>query len=167
MILSFLKRKFYQTPNHNSVTCTKPNNSFVASVLPADVSSSLWRRNTYWYILYEYYVYCQMPSFSGRYLKPSCLISPIVPFIYYPFLTHLSWKLKWAFLITFSPSSVCPSVCKLFLFSTSSKEPLGQFQPNLVHNILGWSEFKSVQIKDPVHFQGEVIAKNENTLTKL
>ena len=26
------------------------------------------------------------------------------------FLAHLSWKLKWAFLITFRPSSVCPSV---------------------------------------------------------
>ena len=28
-----------------------------------------------------------------------------------PFLAHLSWKLKWAFLITLRPSSVCPSVC--------------------------------------------------------
>ena len=27
-----------------------------------------------------------------------------------PFLAHLSWKLKWAFLITCRPSSVCPSV---------------------------------------------------------
>ena len=26
------------------------------------------------------------------------------------FFTHLSWKLKWAFLITCRPSSVCPSV---------------------------------------------------------
>jgi hypothetical protein len=25
------------------------------------------------------------------------------------FLAHLSWKLKWAFLIAFCPSSVCPS----------------------------------------------------------
>ena len=28
-----------------------------------------------------------------------------------PFLAHLSWKLKWAFLITCRPSSGCPSVC--------------------------------------------------------
>ena len=34
-------------------------------------------------------------------------------------------------------SVVCPSVCKLFLFSTSSPEPLGQFQPNLAQSILG------------------------------
>ena len=27
------------------------------------------------------------------------------------FLAHLSWKHKWAFLITFCPSSVCLSVC--------------------------------------------------------
>ena len=27
------------------------------------------------------------------------------------FLAHLSWKLKWAFLITCRPASVCPSVC--------------------------------------------------------
>ena len=27
------------------------------------------------------------------------------------FLAHLSWKLKWAFLITCRPSSVCPFVC--------------------------------------------------------
>ena len=37
--------------------------------------------------------------------------------------------------------SVCPSVClsfcKLFTFSSSSPEPLGQFQPNLAQSILG------------------------------
>ena len=32
---------------------------------------------------------------------------------------------------------VCPSVCKLFTFSFSSPEPLGQFQPNLAQSILG------------------------------
>ena len=48
-------------------------------------------------------------------------------------------------LITCRPSSVrlsvclsvCPSVCKLFTFSSSSPEPLGQFQPNLAQSILG------------------------------
>ena len=33
--------------------------------------------------------------------------------------------------------SVCPSVCKLFTFSSYSPEPLGQFQPNLAHSIPG------------------------------
>ena len=56
----------------------------------------------------------------------------------------------WVFLITCRPSSVylsvrrlsicpsvCPSVCKLFTFSSSSPEPLSQFQPNLVKGSLG------------------------------
>ena len=45
-------------------------------------------------------------------------------------LAHLSWKLKWAFLITFHPSvclSVCPSVCKLFKFSSSSQNHWANF----------------------------------------
>ena len=33
--------------------------------------------------------------------------------------------------------SVCLSVCKLFTFSSSSPEPLCQFQPNLAQSILG------------------------------
>jgi hypothetical protein len=32
------------------------------------------------------------------------------------FLAHLSWKLKWAFLITFCPSSFCLSVWRLLHF---------------------------------------------------
>ena len=55
--------------------------------------------------------------------------------------------------------SVCPSVCKPFLFSTSSPEPLGQFQPNLAQSILGWRGFKFVQMKGPTIFQGEIITK--------
>ena len=55
--------------------------------------------------------------------------------------------------------SVRPSVCKLFLFSTSSQEPLGQFQPNLAQSILGWRGFKFVQMKGHALFQGERIAK--------
>ena len=33
--------------------------------------------------------------------------------------------------------SVRQSVCKLFTFSSSFPEPLGQFQPNLAQSILG------------------------------
>ena len=47
---------------------------------------------------------------------------------------------------------------KLFTFS-SSPEPLGQFQPNLAQNILGWRGFKFVQMKGPALFQGEIITK--------
>ena len=38
--------------------------------------------------------------------------------------------------------SVCSSVCKRFLFSTSSQEPLGQYQPNVAQSILGCRGFK-------------------------
>jgi hypothetical protein len=34
----------------------------------------------------------------------------------YPFLAHLSWKLKWAILIACCPSSICLSVRKLLHF---------------------------------------------------
>ena len=78
------------------------------------------------------------------------------------FLAHLSWKLKWAFLITCRPSSVClsvclsvcPSVCKPFTFSSSSPEPLGQFQPNLAQNILGWRGFKFFKWRAPLFSKG-------------
>ena len=48
---------------------------------------------------------------------------------------------------------------KLFTFSSSSPEPLGQFQPNLAQNILGWRGFKFVQMKGHAIFQGEIITK--------
>ena len=56
-------------------------------------------------------------------------------------------------------SVVCLSVCKLFTFSTSSPEPLDQFQPNLAQIILGLRGFKFVQMKGNALFQGEIIAK--------
>ena len=77
-------------------------------------------------------------------------------FRYVLFIAHLSWNLKWAF---WSPVirclSVRPSVCKLFTFS-SSPEPLGQLQPNLVQNISGWRGFKFVQMKGHVLYKGEI-----------
>ena len=44
---------------------------------------------------------------------------------------------------------------KLFTFSSSSPEPLGQFQPNLAQSILGWRGFKFVQMKGAALFQGK------------
>ena len=68
------------------------------------------------------------------------------------------------FLLTWAESSselfwspfvvVCLSVSKLFLFSTSSQEQLGQFQPNLAQSILGWKGFKFVQMKGPTFSKG-------------
>ena len=42
-------------------------------------------------------------------------------------LAHLSWKLKWAFLITCRPSSVRPSVCvnfHIFIFFSRTTGPI-------------------------------------------
>ena len=47
----------------------------------------------------------------------------------------------------------------LVAFSSSSPEALGQFQPNLTQSILGWREWKFVQMKGPALFQGEIITK--------
>ena len=54
---------------------------------------------------------------------------------------------------------VCRRCRKLFTFSSSSQEPLGQFQPNLAQSILGWRGFKFVQMKGHTLSQGEIIAK--------
>ena len=48
---------------------------------------------------------------------------------------------------------------KHFTFSSSSPEPIGQFQPNLAQSILGCRGFKFIQMKDPALFQGEIIMK--------
>jgi hypothetical protein len=127
---------------------------------------------------------------------------------FFPFLAHLSWKLKWAFLIACCPASVCLSVClsvNFYIFDFFSRttgpiltkldtnhpwvkeiqvyskegdspsprgdnservkihwkflKPASQIQSNLVQIILGWREFKFVQIKGQVHFKGEIITK--------
>ena len=43
--------------------------------------------------------------------------------------------------------------CKLFTISSSSPEPLSQFQPNLSQSILRWRGFKFVQMKGLALFQ--------------
>jgi len=49
-------------------------------------------------------------------------------------------------------SVVRPSGINFFLQTTSSQEPLGQFQPNLVGNMLGGWGFRFVRIKGPAPF---------------
>ena len=44
-------------------------------------------------------------------------------------------------------SYVCLSVCKLFIFTSSDEEPLGQIQPNMTQSILAWSVIKFIQMK--------------------
>ena len=90
------------------------------------------------------------------------LLSNSIMFILNWFLANLSWKLKWAFLITLVRRlSVRPSirlsVCKLFTFSSYSSEPRGQFQPNLAQSIPEWRGFKFVQMNGPALFQREII----------
>ena len=51
-------------------------------------------------------------------------------------------------------------------FSSSSTEPLGQFQPNLAQSILGWRGLKFVQMKGPPFPRGDNYTNSENILTK-
>ena len=55
---------------------------------------------------------------------------------------------------------------KLFTFSSSFQEPLGQVQPNLAQCILGWMGFKFVQMKGPALLQGDNYQIAKNTMTK-
>ena len=51
----------------------------------------------------------------------------------------------WAFLITWRPSSVCPSVClrpSTITEKSSPLKPFSQFWPNFGGMVLGWSSFK-------------------------
>ena len=48
---------------------------------------------------------------------------------------------------------------KLFTFSSSSPEPLTQFQPNLAQSIFGWRGYEFIEMKGYAHFQGEIISK--------
>lgn len=52
-------------------------------------------------------------------------------FYFFIFLANLSWKLKWAFMITFCPESVCLSVHILFTSSTSSWKTTGSISNKL------------------------------------
>ena len=101
------------------------------------VSFITFSQSIFWWTGYEFNIKGPCPYQRNKYQK-----------YIDDFLAHLSWKLKWAFLITCRSSSVClsvrPSVCKLFTFSSSSPEPLGQFQPNLAQSILGWRGFKGI-----------------------
>ena len=49
----------------------------------------------------------------------------------------------------------------LFIFS-SSQEPQGQFQSNLVQSILGWRGFRLIEMKGHALFQVEIIQKEQN-----
>ena len=59
------------------------------------------------------------------------------------------FKLTWAESSSelFWSHFVCLSVCKFFTFSSSSPEPLGQFQPNLAESIPGWKDHSLFQVK--------------------
>ena len=63
---------------------------------------------------------------------------------YISFLAHLSQRLHCL--------HCCCCCHKLFMFSSSSLEPLEQFQPNLAPNIHRWRRFKYEQMKSPRPF---------------
>jgi hypothetical protein len=50
-------------------------------------------------------------------------------------------------------------IIMFILKKKSSPEPAGQFKSNLVQIILGYMEFKIVQMKGQILFKGEIITK--------
>ena len=70
---------------------------------------------------------------------------------------HLSWKLKWAFLIACRPLFVCPSTLAIFIFF--SRTP-GSISTKLdkKHKASFLRRFKLVQMDGHALFQGEIIA---------
>ena len=53
----------------------------------------------------------------------------------------------------------CRHCCKLFTYSSSSQELLGQLQPNLTQSIHGARGFKGDQMKSHALFLGEIIMR--------
>jgi hypothetical protein len=47
----------------------------------------------------------------------------------------------------------------VFILKNKSPEPASQFQSNMVQIILGYRDFKIVQLKDQFFFKGEIITK--------
>ena len=118
------------------------------------------KKNIHFCLLPKQNLLCMEFRLKRCYLEGKMTCWSICGRVVLRFLAHLSWKLKWAFLITCRPASVYPSVClSVRCPSSSSPEPLGQFQPNLAQRILGWRGFKFVQMKGPALFQGEIITK--------
>ena len=109
-----------------------------------------------WYVdFWDVMLTCQIMMSTCQIMTSTCHISIILLLSVWQklgknlFLAHLSWKLKAQ--VSFSDhlsSVVCPSVrpcvCKLFLFSTSSPEQQGQFQPNLAQSIIEWREYEGL-----------------------
>ena len=115
------------------------------------------------FILHSSFLGHRSRGLKWAFLIKICPLSVVVVVVVgVVFLAHLNWKLYRAFLIAyrlFVCLSFCPSVCKLILFSTSSQEPLVQFQPNLAQIIIGKRGFKFVQLKSSVLFQVEIVTK--------
>jgi hypothetical protein len=90
-----------------------------------------------------------------------CIVLCLFYGVVFP-IVCLSWKQQWAFLII---CRLCPSVSKLFTFSTSFSEPLCQFWLNLSKGLikLELREYKFVQMKRNTFLHREIIAKNALT----
>lgn len=85
--------------------------------------------------------------------------------------SHLTWKLKWVFLIAFCPSvrpefpSIHPSVRLSANFSHVHNIP--KFQSNLAQSPHGLGEFNFSQMKDHALLQGEIIPKYGKYMDKI
>lgn len=102
----------------------------------------LWGKSDFNSIPFMFYQWVKPRPFFGKY---SAVFSSPEPNV--SFSDHLlSVRL-----------SVRSSVCKLFTFSISSLEPVGQFQLNLAQSTPRQRGFKVVKNKDHTHLKGQII----------
>ena len=81
------------------------------------------------------------------------------------FLAHLSWKLKWAFLIAFRPSSVCPSV-NFSYFRLLLQNHWANFNQTCHKASLGEGNSSLFKWRAPPFSKGRLLRNSENKLTK-
>lgn len=103
---------------------------------------------------------CHLHLLWKKYLMCVLMYAYIIIINYYLSFFQLTWaesstELFWSLYVW--RLSVYPSVCKLFTFSTSSPELLGQFQPKFAQSILSLREFNVVKIKGQAIFSVEMI----------
>ena len=110
------------------------------------------------------WIFCNIWGLPNYYIKSKIVFSRLYLLFVHVYVCSPEQKAQ----VSFSDHNLfvvhrcCPHRscrCKLFTFSSSSPDSLGQFQPNLAQSILGWRGFKIVQMKCQTLFLGEIITK--------
>ena len=131
-----------------------------------------WRKTFFWkiytFFLYYKFMYCAtgfQVGYKQDYMIKNCpSVTKLVMFIYHFFLLESFFQRHQVTFSHWNFSVVCHLCCCPFALlllwtfhisiNASSPEPSCQFQPNLAQSLLGWREFKFVQMNGHTLFQG-------------